>query len=51
MGVAAVRIIMGGAKVPLMSTCPLAVIIREYIFSSEGGGSDALVSLLTTTVY
>lgn len=37
MGVAAVRIIMGGAIVPRGSTWPLAVIIREYIFSSARG--------------
>lgn len=34
MGVAAVRIIIGGAIMPRGSMWPLAVIIREYIFSS-----------------
>lgn len=45
MGVAAVRMMIGGAIVPRGSTWPLAVIIREYIFSSAGGGEVSWVCL------
>lgn len=40
MGVAAVRMMIGGGKVPRRSTCPFADIIREYIFSSIGGNEN-----------
>lgn len=33
-GVAAVRMMIGGGKLPRESTCPFADIIREYIFNS-----------------
>lgn len=40
MGVAAVRMMIGGGKVPRGSTCPFADIIREYIFNSVGGSKS-----------
>lgn len=55
MGVAAVRMIIGGAIEPRGSTWPLAVIIREYIFSSVWDAKTLLsfkkkIYLLWTTV-
>lgn len=41
LGVAAVRMMTGGGRLPRPSRCPLGVTAREYIFISGGGGGHS----------
>lgn len=46
MGVAAVRMMTGGGRLPRPSRCPLGVTAKEYIFISGGGEATGVYGAL-----